>query len=151
MPAPGEFVVEIVEAHPRLDHADAALLVDLVNAPEPGKVDHHRPRLDRCSAAIAEVLAARDRPERDLVHVGGQHHFAQFLDRARGHRARRFMAGKIEAHLIAVGLPVLLARMDAVGTDNLRNRFQERGDLVPIYIHSAVLHGNFTPHPSGDK
>ena len=94
-------VVEIVEPDAGLEQHGAELLVelDLLHARE---VHHHAARKQRGRAAVAEVLAAADRPDRHAELVGDAQRRLDFLDRRRSDRSRRDVVPFLDRELVAV-------------------------------------------------
>jgi len=80
---PHALPVEIEEADARLDHAVGQLRIEFEDPVHAAEVEHDRPRQTRRGGAIAQVLAACDRPQRRLVLVGQAHDGAHFLHAAR--------------------------------------------------------------------
>jgi hypothetical protein len=101
--------MEIEESDAGLDDAVTLRLVDLDDAVHPAQVEHHRARHARRGTAIAEVLAARDRPQRNAKLVCD---FQDALDlrHVRGsHRRRRCMARLFARRVgVDIGVAVLI-------------------------------------------
>ncbi len=72
--------VEVEIGDARLDQHIGVALVDLEDPVHPLQVEHDAAGQHRRGAAIAEVLAGRDRIDRDLQGVGDAHHRLNFLD-----------------------------------------------------------------------
>ncbi len=84
-------VEQVEEADAGLDDAVAALRIDLDDAVQPAQVEHHRAGHARCRAAVAEILAARNRPQRDPELVGDLQHALDLLHVGRRDRRCRSM------------------------------------------------------------
>jgi hypothetical protein len=84
-----DVAVEIEVADARLHDGAAAPLVDGDDSVHALEIDHDATRQNRRRAAIAQVLAGRDRIERQLVLVGNAHDLLHLLDADRRHGGRR--------------------------------------------------------------
>ena len=87
-------VVQVEPADAGLDHGVAELLVDLEDLVHVLERQHHGAAHLRRGAAVAVVLAAADRPQRDPVLVGDADDRLDLLD---GGRARRRRTGRSSA------------------------------------------------------
>ncbi len=81
-----DVLVEVEERHPRFDQGVGVLLVDLDDPVHPAEVEHHRAPHPGRAAAVAEVLADGDRPQRDAVLAGDPHRRLHLFDAARPDR-----------------------------------------------------------------
>lgn len=116
-----DMLVEVVEADPRLDDAVSQLVVIFEDLVHPAQIQDDAARQARRGRAIAQILAARDRPERNLVLVGEAENRLHFLHAAGRYRCRRrkirFGAWRVN---ICIGVAVEVGGKHPVLADNAR-------------------------------
>ncbi len=115
--------VEIVEPDSGLHQRDAILCVelDLLHARQ---VEHHRTLEQWRRAAIAEVLAAADGPQRHLVAVGHAQHFLHLCCGQRRYRSRWRMRCFIHCKMIEIGIAVQVGGKHPLVAHDLREVLQ---------------------------
>ena len=115
-----EVFVQLEEADSGFDDAVAELLVDFQDAVHPAQVQHHRARHARRGAAIAQVLAAGNRPQRQLVFIGHAQHGLKLLDAGRRDGGRRRVSiARTDGIGIEVGVAVLVGGEHPLRTHDL--------------------------------
>ncbi len=116
----GQMLVQVEESNPGLEDAVAQLRVDLENPLEPAQIDDDRAGHARRRSAIAEILAARDRPQRNPVFVGEAHQRLNLARRAwRDGRGGSVCRGISWGVHIQVRLPVLIRSEHPLFADHL--------------------------------
>ena len=80
------------------------------------------PADDTRRAAVAEILAGRIHPKRNLIPIGDLDYFLNLFDIGRGHGGGRhgFLVGSIERrYAVAVTNELLVTRIDVLTADGL--------------------------------
>jgi hypothetical protein len=127
-----DVAVEIEIGDTRLDKDISVALVDLEDAVHALEIEDNAPREDRCSTAITQILAGRDRIDRDAFLIGDAHHRLDFLcadrrDRSGGEPLFRFVPE--DGIGVAMGLQVLVRGEDPVSTHHGPEARQRGGEI----------------------
>ncbi len=125
--------VEVDVRHAGLDEREVALRVDLEHAIHALQVHGHAAAHVRRRPAVREVLAGRDRVERDLVLVGGADDRLHLLGRVRPDGRRRDQLVRLildVGEVIAVRMDVFVAREDPFLADGRFEFFDRSREIL---------------------
>ena len=139
--------VEVEIGHARLDKGKGALLVEFEHPVHALEIEHDRAVDVGRRAAVAEVLAGRDRKQGHAAAPRHAHHFADLRHIRRGDRGAGMAFLTRVPHrreAVAVGVHVLVARPDPVGADHAAQFAEEGGKVCCVHIgrqhaHTATL------------